>query len=87
LALGRYIYVLGSGRTPVFVGIHELCNSSLRQTAQLNISEQYSRVNTEAVVFSMSIDIAYLLIALRRVTTIVGALNLGRKHIEVDYSS
>jgi len=60
LTLGRYIYVLGSGRTPVFVGIHELCNSSLRQTAQLNISEQYSRVNTEAVVFSMSIDIAYL---------------------------
>jgi|GEM_PF-2877390 hypothetical protein len=35
----------------------------------------------------MSIDIAYVLIALRRVTTIVGALNLGRKYIEVDYSS
>ena len=71
------------------MGIHELCNSSLRQTAQFirNISEQCSRVNTEAVAFSMSIDIAYVLIALRRVTTIVGALNLGRKHIEVDYLS
>lgn len=46
LALGLYIYVLGSGGTPVFVGIHELCNSSLGQTAQLirNISEQCSRV-------------------------------------------
>lgn len=50
-----------------------------------NISEQCSRVNTEAVVFSMSIDIKYILVALRRVTTIAGALNLGRKHFEVDY--
>ena len=87
MALGLYIYVLGSGGTPVFVGIHELHNSSLGQTAQLirNISEQCSRVDTEAVAFSMSIDIADVLITLRRVTIIVGALRLGRKHFEVDY--
>ena len=87
MALGLYIFVLDSSGTPVFVWIHELCNSSLGRTAQLirNIDEQCSRVNTEAVAFSMSVDIAYALIALRRVTTIVGALNLGRKHFEIDY--
>ena len=87
MALGLYIYVLCSDGTPVFVGIHELCNSSLGQTAQLirNISEQCSRVNTEAIAFSMSIDIVYVFIALGPVTTIVGTLNLGRKLVEVDY--
>ena len=85
MALGLYIYVLCSDGTPVFVGIHELCNSSLGQTAQLirNINEQCARVNTEAIAFSMSINIAYILIALGPVTSIVGALNLGRKHVEV----
>lgn len=85
LVLGLYMYVLGSGGTPVFIGIQGICNSSLGQTAQLirNINEQCARVNTEAIAFSMSINIAYILIALGPVTSIVGALNLGRKHVEV----
>ena len=48
LALGLYIYVLGSGGTPVFLGIHELCNSSLGQTVQLirNINARLNPVKT-----------------------------------------
>lgn len=87
LALGIYIYVLGSGGTPIFLIIQEICNSSLGQLTQLiaNSDLQCSRVDVEAAAFGISIDLGYVLMALGPITAIVGALNVRGNHVEVDY--